>query len=580
MATVTLVGRSLTDWGIPVAVTDDEDLEGRHPLTLGGFLAATSKVHGNRTALVFGDKRWTFEQLYADARRAARACIAIGLGKGSRVAVLMSNRPEWVISTYGAAMIGAVVTPISTLATAEERAYVLRHSDSSVLFCQKSLRSHKYLDDLGDLGSGASGALMLVSFPELRRVVCLESEPRPGVESFEEFLARGDAIAEDLLTAVAKQVSPTDDGVIIYTSGTTAMPKGVLHMNRAPVLQSWQWCSQLGLGVNDRVLSPYPFFWTAGFSRVLGGTLAAGATLVMQEIFDVEDTLRLVDKEQVTALPLMSHQDAALAEYSDLSKFDLSSLRFLNRGSALAKVIGLPEDHEDPAAAYGLSETFTIATSLPSNAPAELRLTTHGKALPGMAVRIADAATNEEMPAGEIGEITLKGVTMMRCYYKVDPENCFDTYGFFHTNDAGFLDEGGYLHFSGRTDGLIKTAGANVSPLEVEAAVVASGKVRAAYAVGLPHPTLGSAVVLCVIPREQEVVTEEEIRSDLVQRIAKYKIPRRVEFFSEAEIPFTANEKVKLPELRELLGRRLAARIVDDEAWQKLLVETFGDDEK
>jgi len=227
----------------------------------------------------------------------------------------------------------------------------------------------------------------------------------------------------------------------------------------------------------------------------------------------------------------------------------------------------------DPRAAYGLTETFTICTSIPSDSPLELRETTHGVALPGMAIRIVDPSSGAPLGIGETGEIAVKGVTLMRGYYKADPEECFDDEGWFRTADSGHLDEQGYLHWHGRLSGLIKTSGANVSPAEVEAAVSSWGRLKLGSVVGVPHPRFGEAVVLCAV-RSVDQVSAEDVTAHLRGVLASYKVPRRVLFFDDGEVSYTGSQKVRLEDLRSLAARRVAE---GDDDWARFLREQHAE---
>ncbi len=524
-------------------------------LTLGGFLAEVVRRHGYREAVAWrptgsaATTRWTYEQLGREARRIGRALLAAEVGKGTRVGLLMGNRPEWVAAAYGVAMAGGVLVPVNTFYEPRELEHVLAHSDIAVLLLQEGLGRHAYLDEVRTMWSGQRST----RFPFLRRVVCL------GTDSWTDLLAAADTVPEEHLHACAARVSPFDDAIVIYTSGSTANPKGVLHGHRAPSLQSWRFVRHLRLGADERVWSPYPLFWSAGFSMVMGATLAAGGCLVLQERFEAGESLALLEAERITTPFAWPHQVADLEDHPDWGRRDLSALRhiesFTGWGRHPSVDVG---DVWSPRAAYGLTETFTILSSLPADTPIETRAESQGAVLPGMHVRIVDPRTGRPLGAGAEGGIAVKGTCLMKGYLKVAAEECFDLDGFFHTGDAGFVDEHGLLHWTGRTDDLIKTAGANVSPVEIETVLLEHPGLKAALAVAVPHPTLGEMVVLAAVAHDGVGVTEADVQDFLRGRIAAYKIPRRVLFFAEADLVQTGNAKIKTAELRSLAVARLA----------------------
>lgn len=246
-----------------------------------------------------------------------------------------------------------------------------------------------------------------------------------------------------------------------------------------------------------------------------------------------------------------------MAEHPDAQTRDLSSVFRVEFSSPLAALAGVKTDEWGTYGSYGLSETFTLASALPASASAELRAETSGQPLPGMLLRIVDPETGAPLARGEKGEIAVKGATFMKGYAKVDPQLYIDAEGYFRTQDGGHFDAEGYLHWSGRLSNLIKTGGANVSPLEIEAVAAQQPGLRTALAVGVPHPTLGEAIVLCAVPSEGTVVDVDALQSALREKLAAYKAPRWILVFEASELSFTGNQKVQVGPLREAAQARL-----------------------
>lgn len=512
---------------------------------LGRFVEEVAGRYGSSPALVFEGSTWSYDDLLERSRDAARAFLASGVSKGTKVALLLGNRLELVQALFGAAMAGAVVVPVNTMAAPGELEYILGHSDSALLVMQRSLRSHHY-----DIEAS--------HFPFLSRIVNIGPE-------WEEFLAAGAAVPDSRLDAAAAAAHPSDDALIVYTSGTTAHPKAVVHMHRAPVTQFWRFAEQMRLERHDRVWSSFPFFWTAGLAMALGATLASGACLVMQEAFDAGEALRLMETERVTTVHAFDHAHSLLAAHPDLATRDLTSVTKVRSGTPLHRHLGLRESW-DMRAAYGLTETFTLVTSIPATASPEEIDRTHGIPLPGMRVRIVDPDTGAPLAAGETGEIAVKGVTLMRTYYKAFPEDVFDDEGWFRTRDAGWLGEDGHLHWTGRLSNLVKTGGANVSPVEVETRAMELGTLAVAAAFGLPHPTLDQALVLCAVPRAGAAVDPASVLAALRPHLASYKLPRRIFLLEEDEVDFTSSDKPRVDALRDLAVRRIV-EAGDDPSW-------------
>ncbi len=555
-------------------------------LTMGGLLIETVERHARREALCFhpggsgsptkdtgdggpgeggpgnsspadggpGDSgpgssdsdvvRWSYAELGGRARRFARALAAAGVGKGTRVALLMGNRPEWVEAAFGVALAGGVLVPVNTLFEPPEIEYVLRHSDASVLIYQERLAHHHYAEQVRSMRD---------RLPYLTTRACL------GTDSYDAFLAAGETFDEGVARERAAEVSPHDDALVVYTSGSTGKPKGVLHAQRAAAMQSWRFVEHLRVDPTRRVWSAFPFFWTAGYCMVMGGTLAAGACLVLQELFEAGDALALLEAERVTTPHAWPHQLAALESHPDYARRDLSAVTQVDSFTTIGRHPSVnAADCFSPRAAYGLTETFTIISSMPADTPAALREGHEGMILPGNVVRIVDPETGREQEAGSPGEIRVKGPTLMRGYVKVAPEDVFDEDGFFATGDAGFVDAEGRLHWVGRSSDMIKTGGANVSPVEIDNELLRHPGLHSAVAVGVAHPTLGEIVVVCAVAQPGAHLDEDGVREFLRGKLASYKLPRRVLFFDEEELTLTGNAKIRADELRKLATERLA----------------------
>ncbi|MBN2624858.1 MAG: acyl--CoA ligase [Acidimicrobiales bacterium] len=544
----------------------------RERLTIGGFVADCATRHGDRDALVSGDRRITYRDLEREVRQFAKALLGAGVTKGATAALMLGNRPEFVIAAYAAGSVGAVVVPVSTFASAEERDYILRHSDASVLVTQPSLLKHRFVDELleshPELSGGRPGQLRSPAFPFLRRIVSCEPAPPDGVDAWDHLLSGADEMPDEILDAAMAEVHPRDPGIIIYTSGTSAHPKAVLHANGTPIIQSWRWADALGLTPDDIVLSRFPYFWSGGFAMTLGGPLAAGASVLTAETFTPDVVLELIERERVTVLQAMPHTYSELVDHEDFATRDLSSLSMAVGAEPL--VAALPDRAwRAQANGYGLTETFTFCTwadpdEVRDRYAGEFR-TVHGRPLPGIDLRIVDSETGEPLAQGELGEIAVKGATFMLGYHKADPEDYLDRNGYFRTGDTAHLDETGMLHWGGRVSNMIKTAGANVSPVEIESKLSLWGRLKVAAVVPIPHPVVDEAVVLCAVPHHDDAVSPDDIVDHLRSVLASYKVPKRVLLVDESDLTHTSSgEKLKTTDLKRLAAGLIAA---DDDDW-------------
>ena len=523
------------------ALTDDD---GVGALTLGGFLTEVGHRFADREALVLGDVRWTYAELLQQSRAVAAALIAGGTAKFSRVGILMGNRPEAVAAFFGAAMAGAVAVPMSTFSPRPEIGFFLAHSAIDTVLSQVEMRDRRYADDI---------AALAAELPFLRRQVAVGRD-------WDAFLEEGRQTDPTVIDARIEQIVPSDEGMIIYSSGTTSQPKGVLHCHRAPTLQFWLQARIFGRHEQTRLWTSLPMFWTAGLNTAMGSTLAAGGCWVMQEWFDPGEALAIMAREQVTEPYTLPHQTAALEEHPAWLTTDLSSLKYVFGKSAFARHPSVDGDTGwSLPNAYGSSETCTGFASHYSSASRELMKASSGQLIPGGRLRVVDPDDGRELDAGEVGELTISGPTVMMRYVGYDRADCFDDAGYFRTGDVGYFDQDGYVHWTGRRSEMIKTAGASVSPAEIEVALRACPPVKLARVIGVPDDRLGQKVVLCVVIKDGHESTPEDIRSFLKERIASYKVPKEILFFDDGEIPMTSSAtKVRDLELLSLVQDRLA----------------------
>ena len=355
------------------------------------------------------------------------------------------------------------------------------------------------------------GRLPSTRFPFLRRLVRVEptqaSAEEGAIEPWPDFLRRGSATPSALVAARAATVTPADVGALFFSSGTTSKPKGILHSQRAVAIQWWRWPRLMGVGNDVRSWTANGFFWSGNFSMVIGSTLTCGGTIVLQPTFQAEEALELMQAERVTMPFAWPHQWAALEAAPNWKAVDLSSLRQVEDSNPLARHPTVKTAWQMPPS-YGTTETLTIHTSFANSTPSEVRGSSHGEPLPGNTLKIVDPLTGAVLPRGARGEIAVKGPTLMLGYVGVPRDESLDAEGFFHTGDGGYLDGAGRLFWEGRLTDVIKTGGANVSPLEIDELLAAHPGVKRIQTVGVPHETLGEMVVSCIVPHAGAVVEE------------------------------------------------------------------------
>jgi fatty-acyl-CoA synthase len=545
--------------GIPV------EQEALGPLTLGGFLKKVCADNSAKEALVFHPPagevvRRTYAQVWHEANLVARALLARGVTKETRVGLLATNCPEWITAMFGIALAGGTCVLLSTFAKGPELEYALRVGDVSLVIFERSVLGRDFAAELSELCPELRGQDRVVAttrFPFLRGAVCI-GEPAGGVfEHWPDFL-KTNLAPQALLDAIAPEIAPTDRALVFFSSGTTAKPKAVVHMHRAAAMQSWRWCRIYGLDSKVRTWCANGFFWSGNFASGMGATFAAGGCLVLQRHFDTGEALRLMQAERVTLPVAWPHQWARLIADPAWNSTNLSALYYVGEKSLARAHADVNSKWPEPTAAYGSTETFTLVTAPADNSWEAIAEDHHGVPLGGNTIRIVDPITSKVLGVGEEGEIAVKGPTLMCGYLRVPPEDAFDAEGFFRTGDGGFVDAKGRLHWQGRLTAIIKTGGANVSPPEIDAVLAKCPGVKIGATVGVPHETLGEMVVACIVPDVGALLDERTVRDFAAKHLSSYKVPRRVLFLQEGDLLLTGTAKVKLAPLREFAARRLA----------------------
>ena len=552
-----------------------EDEPGMGALTIAGYLREVVSRFGPREALVMhgpqGVERWSYDTLWQKSMDVAKALVAAGAGKDSRVGVLMTNRPEYLSTVFGCGLVGAVSVGLSTFSTlAELEQLVALSGVSLVLFDSRVLKKDfgaMLLEIEPQLAMAKTGELRSIKFPFLNRLVRLpavtpvpaEPEAQASIfETWDSFLAAGREIPDALIEARAATVAPADAGGLFFSSGTTSLPKGILHTQRAFAIQWWRWPRVMSLEGEVRSWTGNGFFWSGNITMNPGVALSTGGAVVLQPYFEAEGALRLMQEERVSYVAGRPHQWARLQEAPNWSTTDLSTLRWITNGELLHTHPTVSSRWMVPMT-YGTTETMTSATSYSADTGPEHYAGSAGEPLPGNILKIVDPDTREVVARGQRGEICLKGPTLMIGYIGKAPEECFDEDGYYCTGDGGYVDDLGRLYWEGRLTEIIKTGGANVSPIEIDAVLSLYPGVRRAQTVGVPHPTLSEMVVSCVVPQDGAMLDSQAITAFLKDKLASFKVPKAILFFADDEVAVTGNGKVKSNELRALAQKRLAS---------------------
>jgi len=526
--------------------------------TIPSAVMASIAARPEAEAVVEPERRVTYGALGALALASTRAMMGAGVGPGDRVAVWAPNGLGWIVAALGAQCAGAALVPINTRFKGEEAAWLLEASKAPVLVTTVGFLD---TDTVGMLASAET------PLPELRRIVLLDgSQPAKQapdaveVETWSDFLARGDAVDPDAAAARREGVRPTDTSDVLFTSGTTGRPKGVVMTHGQTVQLFREWSDFAGLEPGDRYLIVNPFFHMFGYKAGWLASLMRGATIFPVPVFDVPTVLSRVERERITFLPGPPTLYRSILDHPDRRSFDLASLRVAITGAADIPVTLIEEMRAElpfrsVLVGYGLTEAGTC-TGSHSDDDAETIASTVGRAMPGFDVIVA-GADGQELPHGETGELLVRGHGVMQGYLD-DPEAtaaAIDARGFLHTGDLATMDARGVVRIVGRLKDMILVGGFNVYPAEVENTLLAHEAIGQVAVVGLPDARLGEVPVAYVVPAPGRNVDGAAIVAWARERLANYKVPRHV--VAVAELPVNATGKVVKQALRERAAAEL-----------------------
>ncbi len=511
-------------------------------MTIPAAVALAAERFGDRPALEYGDLRYSFAELAEAGLRAARAFLASGVERGDRVAIWAPNVTEWVVAAIGLQSAGAALVPLNTRFKAVEAGYVLRRSRARLLCTVGEF-----------LGTDYAASLAGEELPELREIVTLRGASATATP-WRDFLARGERVPAAHARERAEAVAPDDLSDVIFTSGTTGHPKGVMTAHGQNLRVFDAWARGAGIREGDRYLIVNPFFHTFGYKAGWLACIQVGATAIPHAVFDAAAVLERIGKERISVLPGPPTLYQALLAHPERARYDLSSLRLAVTGAAaipveLVKRMRAELGFETVITAYGLTESSgTVTMCLPTD-DAETIATTSGRAIPGVEVRCVDRE-GREVPRGSPGEITVRGFNVMRGY-QGDPEEtakAIDAEGWLHTGDVGVMDERGYLRITDRIKDMFIVGGFNCYPAEIENLMYRHPGIGQVAVVGVPDERMGEVGVAFVVPRPGAALAPDAVVAWCRERMANYKVPRRVEIV--ASLPTNASGKVLKYELR------------------------------
>lgn len=531
--------------------------------TLGALLDEKVSAHKDELAVFYVNEkiRQSWGEFAKEVDILAQGLMGLGVEKGDKVALWATNDPHWISLMFATAKIGAVLVPVNTSYRNEELKFLIEKSDTAVLIVGKGFRDHDFFETLYSiapevLSANPKDEIKSANLPALKRVVSLDSSSRKGAIKLTEVMDMASLVSSEDYEKRKAEIKPDDVVNMQFTSGTTGFPKGVMlsHIN---ILNNGYWIGKnQRLSNKDKVCLPIPFFHCFGCVLGIMACINHAASMIVVENFDPSLVLNTVEKEQCTALYGVPTMFLSVLEHKRFPETNTSTLRTgIMAGSVcpepLMRRVVEQMNMKEITICYGLTESSPVMTQTHADESFIRRVTTTGKAMPGVEVKVVNPDDMEEMRPNEPGEIVCRGYNIMKGYYK-NPKATAEVVtedGWLHTGDLGKMDEDGYLVITGRIKDMILRGGENIYPREIEEFLSGMDEVFDIQVVGVPSRTYGEEVVAFIVVREGTKLTPEKIRSFCRGQIAWQKVPRHIVFVDS--FPLTASGKIQKFKLRE-----------------------------
>ena len=536
-----------------------------HPYTLPGLLRKNATEIPNNDGIVAPefDVLWSWKVFDKKTDEVAKGLYAMGIRKGDHVAIWATNVPEWVLMQFATAKLGAVLVTVNTNYKQFELQYLLSQSDSKMLVMTDGVKNNDYISHI----TGLVPALLTETpdhvsepkLPFLKKVVLIgESDHRPkGMHRFDEIYELSKTVPQSIIEESIAGLDTHDVINMQYTSGTTGFPKGVMltHYNITNNGQFMGDCMKLT--PQDRLLIVVPLFHCFGCVLGMMSCLTHGTTIVLMDHYNPLREMQILQDNRCTAVHGVPTMFIGMLEHPDFDKFDFSHLRTGIMAGSPCPIKTMRDvtsrmNLSELTITYGQTECSPGMTMSKTDDPLELRVSTVGKLLPHAEGKIIDPETGEELPRGMPGEIVTRGYHVMKGYYKM-PEathQAIDNEGWLHTGDIGTMDEDGNFRITGRLKDMIIRGGENIYPREIEEFLYTHPLIRDVQVVGVPDEKYGEEVCACVIFKEGEIASEEELILYVKEGLSKFKSPRYV--IAMETFPMTASGKIQKYKLRDM----------------------------
>ena len=532
-------------------------------MTLGDFLDENAVRYRDDDALVYCDRglRLSYYEFNEVCKKVAKAFLKIGVKKGDHIAVWATNYPQWVITMFAAAKIGAVLVTVNTNYKIYEFEYLMRQSDSMTLVLMEGFKDTNYMQILNEvvpeLKDSKLGELKSERLPYLKNVIYLDDKDYPGTIRWDDFEKLGEGVSDEELFKVQRTVDVHDVTNMQYTSGTTGFPKGVMLTHHNIINNGKSIGDCMKFTNKDRLCIPVPFFHCFGCVLGVMACVTHGTAMVPVVQYRPVDVMETIQKEHCTAVHGVPTMFIFMLEHKDFDKYDFSSLRTGIMAGSPCPIERMKQciekmNMKEITITYGQTEASPATTMTNTDDPIELRVTTVGRAMPNVEVKIIDPETGETVKPGTPGEFCSRGYNTMKGYYKMESATkaAIDEDGWLHSGDIATMDENGYFRISGRLKDMIIRGGENIYPRELEELLYTHPAVSDVQVVGVPSKALGEEVMAFIILKEKDSVTEQDIKDFVLSKVARHKVPKYVHFLDE--FPMTASGKIQKFKLREM----------------------------
>ncbi|MEH6636481.1 MAG: FadD3 family acyl-CoA ligase [Halioglobus sp.] len=517
------------------------------PRTLPQVVADAAAAYGTRIAITDGQVQMTYAELDAARVLAARAFIAAGLEKGERIAIWAPNIYQWIIAAIGAQSVGGVLVPLNTRLKGAEAAYILQSSGAKILFTVGDFLGVSYPQQLRDQ-----------SLPRLQQIVML-SGAAEHTQSWSDFIAAGDGVTAAEVEQRAAALSPDDTLDILFTSGTTGKPKGVVTSHGQNIRTFENWSATVGLRSDDNYLIINPFFHSFGYKAGWLAAIIRGARMLPVKSFDLDEVLAQIAREKVSMIPGPPTIYQSLLAHPRRLDYDLSSLRLAVTGAAPVPVTLVQQMREElgfevVVTAYGLTETCGVVSICRADDSPERISHSSGRAMEGVEMKCVDR-TGVQVAAGSEGEIWCRGFNVMREYLDNPAETAqaITADGWLKTGDVGVMDEDGYVRITDRIKDMFIVGGFNCYPAEIENTLHGLPGVARAAVIGVADQRLGEVARAYIVASADAQLDEGAVIAWCRDNMANYKVPRSVRFVDD--LPMNAGGKVLKNQLRELAAQ-------------------------